>query len=171
MTSGDSTPPTAPRRDRDRFGRPRNNRPRDGLGRPLPREAHGVHPTEESLPAGGEVRTADETIQVAQRLLDAGMPFHAHEVFEDAWNAAPPDQRTLWRGLTQLAVGITHEKRGNARGADALLRRGAETLLGYAASAPYELNITALVEWSYAAAQAARDGATLPPTPRLRRRS
>ena len=52
----------------------------------------------------------------AQRLLDAGLPFHAHEVLEAAWKAAPPDERELWRGLAQLAVGLTHLQRGNGRG-------------------------------------------------------
>lgn len=39
-----------------------------------------------------------ETLREAQRLLDAGMPFHAHEVFEDAWKSGPEDERELWRG-------------------------------------------------------------------------
>ncbi|WP_261993079.1 DUF309 domain-containing protein, partial [Streptomyces sp. adm13(2018)] len=42
------------------------------------------------------------------RLLDAGMPFHAHEVFEDAWKSGPASERDLWQGLAQLAVGLTH---------------------------------------------------------------
>jgi uncharacterized protein len=33
-------------------------------------------------------RTPQQTLQEAQKLLDAGRPFHAHEVFEDAWKAA-----------------------------------------------------------------------------------
>jgi len=64
-------------------------------------------------------------LALAQQLLDAGRPFHAHEVLEDAWKAAPDEERALWKGLAQLAVGVTHAARGNARGAAALLRRGA----------------------------------------------
>jgi uncharacterized protein len=64
-------------------------------------------------------------LALAQQLLDAGRPFHAHEVLEDAWKAAPDAERALWKGLAQLAVGVTHARRGNARGAVALLRRGA----------------------------------------------
>ncbi|CAM5400121.1 hypothetical protein SCALM49S_10045 [Streptomyces californicus] len=60
-----------------------------------------------------------------QRLLDEGMPFHAHEVFEDAWKSGPEGERELWRGLAQLAVGLTHAARGNITGGPRLLRRGA----------------------------------------------
>ena len=34
-----------------------------------------------------------------------GRPFHAHEVLEASWKAAPPAERDLWQGLAQLAVG------------------------------------------------------------------
>ena len=107
-------------RDRDADGRARNARPRDGLGRPLP---HG-EPGEPRAPEG-VVRTAGETLREAQELLDAGRPFHAHEVLEDAWKTGPAEQRELWRGLAQLAVGLTHAARGNLAGARTLLDRGA----------------------------------------------
>jgi predicted metal-dependent hydrolase len=67
-----------------------------------------------------------DALETAQRLLDAGRPFHAHEVLEASWKAAPRGERELWRGLAQLAVGLTHAERGNAAGAVALLRRGAD---------------------------------------------
>ncbi|MFI9208051.1 DUF309 domain-containing protein [Streptomyces sp. NPDC053253] len=110
-------------RDRDEEGRARNARPRDGLGRPLPHGAEGVARQPE-----GVVRTPDETVREAQRLLDAGMPFHAHEVFEDAWKSGPEAERDLWQGLAQLAVGLTHAARGNREGGARLLRRGADRL-------------------------------------------
>lgn len=117
------------RRDRDIEGRAHNARPRDGLGRPLPYGAAGVERQPE-----GVVRTPEETVREAQRLLDAGMPFHAHEVFEDAWKSGPDAERELWRGLAQLAVGLTHAARGNATGGARLLRRGAAALTEFAAS-------------------------------------
>ncbi len=107
-------------RDRDAEGRARSARPRDGLGRPLPYGAPDVPRAPE-----GVVRTAEQTLEEAQRLLDAGRPFHAHEVFEDAWKTGPAEQRQLWRGLAQLAVGLTHAARGNATGARALRERAA----------------------------------------------
>ena len=106
-------------RDRDAEGRARNARPRDALGRPLPYGAVG----EERAPEG-VVRTPAQSLAEAQELLDAGRPFHAHEVLEDAWKSAPEADRQLWRGLAQLAVGLTHAARGNARGAATLLRPG-----------------------------------------------
>ncbi|WP_320782772.1 DUF309 domain-containing protein, partial [Streptomyces sp. CRN 30] len=109
----DSTSPDRPAdaRDRDSEGRARNARPRDGLGRPLPYGSGGVARQPE-----GVVRAPAETVAEAQRLLDEGKPFHAHEVFEDAWKSGPAADRELWRGLAQLAVGLTHAARGNVTG-------------------------------------------------------
>jgi uncharacterized protein len=109
-------------RDRDAAGRPRNARPRDGLGRPLPRDAGAGEPrVPDDL-----LLPPDESLALAQQMIDEGRPFHAHEVLEASWKAAPTAERDLWQGLAQLAVGLTHARRGNAAGAAALLRRGAE---------------------------------------------
>jgi uncharacterized protein len=120
-------------RDRDAAGRPRNARPRDGLGRPLPRGS-----------GGGEARVPDdlllppaESLALAQRMIDEGRPFHAHEVLEASWKAATPEERDFWQGLAQLAVGLTHARRGNARGAVTLLRRGAAHIRPYAGTDPH----------------------------------
>ena len=64
-------------RDRDPAGRPRNARPRDGLGRPLPRGALGQERVPDDL-----VLSPDESLALAQQMLDEGRPFHAHEVLE-----------------------------------------------------------------------------------------
>jgi uncharacterized protein len=131
-------------RDRDEEGRARNARPRDGLGRPLPYEAEGV----ERQPEGVE-RTPDETIREGQRLLDDGKPFHAHEVFEDAWKTGPEDEQDLWKGLAQLAVGLTHVARGNPVGATTLLRRGAENMLAFSDAAPHGIDVEGLRVWAH----------------------
>ncbi|WSF30962.1 DUF309 domain-containing protein [Streptomyces sp. NBC_01351] len=128
-------------RDRDVDGRARSARPRDGLGRPLPYGAPGVERQPE-----GVVRSPAETVREAQRLLDAGMPFHAHEVFEDAWKSGPEAEAPLWRGLAQLAVGLTHAARGNAVGGARLLRRGAGVLAGRKDA--YGIDVAALVGWA-----------------------
>lgn len=130
-------------RDRDDSGRARNARPRDELGRPLPRGAAGVEGIPEDL-----TLPPDESLSEAQRLLDAGRAFHAHEVLEGTWKAAPDDERELWRGLAQLAVGLTHIQRGNRRGAARLLDRGALRIQAYAADPPYGLDVGGLVEWA-----------------------
>ena len=67
-----------------------------------------------------------EAAVLADQLLRDGRPFHAHEVLEAAWKSGPAQERDLWQGLAQIAVGLTHARRGNARGAVTLLRRGAE---------------------------------------------
>jgi hypothetical protein len=130
-------------RDRDAAGRARNARPRDALGRPLPYGAAG----EERAPEGVR-RTPAEALAEAQRLLDAGRPFHAHEVLEDAWKQSPEPERQLWRGLAQLAVGQTHVLRGNARGAATLLDRGAVNIEPYALESPHGIDVDGLVRWA-----------------------
>ena len=130
-------------RDRDATGRPRNARPRDGLGRPLEPGAAGVPrvPDDFMLPPV-------PALVEAQRLLDEGLPFHAHEVLEGTWKAAPPEERDLWQGLAQLAVGLTHLRRGNHAGATTLLRRGQRRIAGYAERPPYEIDIPGLIGWT-----------------------
>jgi hypothetical protein len=165
-------PPTRDARDRDPSGRARNARPRDAAGRPLPRGAVGVDRVPDDL-----VLSPDETVREAQRLLDAGMPFHAHEVLEAAWKAAPPAERELWRGLAQLAVGLTHLQRGNARGGAALLRRGAERVAdwhgGHTGPTPVGLDLDGLVGHATALADRVEQGESAAVTtddlrPRLR---
>jgi uncharacterized protein len=119
-------------RDRDPAGRPRNARPRDELGRPLPRGSAGDAPLPDE-PA----LAPDAALDLAQQLIDSGRAFRAHEVLEASWKAAPPGERDLWQGLAQVAVGLTHAQRGNAHGAVILLRRGGRRVAGYAAAAPY----------------------------------
>ncbi|MCX5415624.1 DUF309 domain-containing protein [Streptomyces sp. NBC_00059] len=131
------------RRDRDEQGRARNARPRDGLGRPLPYGAPGVERQPE-----GVVRSPGESVREAQRLLDAGMPFHAHEVLEDAWKSGPDAERELWRGLAQMAVGLTHAARGNAAGGARLLRRGAAAVEAFGGTDPHGIGVSGLIGWA-----------------------
>jgi hypothetical protein len=145
-------------RDRDATGRPVNARPRDGLGRPLPREQAGVARVPEGLKLGPE-----ETLAEAQRLLDAGLPFHAHEVLEARWKTAPLLERDLWQGLAQLAVGLTHVLRGNPTGGAALLRRGARRIAAYRDAAPYGIDVAGLIDWAnVVAARPDEHGAAAP---------
>jgi hypothetical protein len=74
-------------------------------------------------------------------------------VFEDAWKAAAAEERGLWRGLAQLAVGVTHAARGNVSGAATLLRRGAVTIEPYQPQAPHEIDIAGLSRWARNLAQ------------------
>ena len=150
---------TAPRpyeddrdRDRDAEGRARSQRPRDGLGRPLPYGTEGVARQPE-----GVVRTPGESLAEAQELLDAGRPFHAHEVFEDAWKSGPEEERGLWQGLAQLAVGLTHAARGNITGGARLLLRGAAAISAWSGRTdrprPYGIRVPELNTWATALAE------------------
>jgi predicted metal-dependent hydrolase len=150
-------------RDRDEFGRPRSTRPRDALGRPLPQGSQGVPPIPDDL-----ALAPAETLAYAQVLLDRGLAFNAHEVLEVAWKNGPGDERMLWQGLAQLAVGITHVQRGNATGALALLRRASARLAHYERP-PYAIDAAGLVNFADALIHDLGAGAEITPK-RLRPR-
>ena len=135
-------------RDRDESGRPRNSRPRDALGRPLPYGSEGMDRIPDDLQL-----SPTESLTSAQRLLDLGHAFSAHEVLEAAWKTGPPGERSLWQGLAQLAVGITHVQRGNLPGAAALWRRASERLSNVDLPAPYEVDVVELIRYADALAE------------------
>ena len=150
-------------RDRDESGRPRNTRPRDSLGRPLPVGGKGIP----RIPDDLELPPAD-TLAYAQDLLDRGLAFNAHEVLEAAWKNGPEDERVLWQALAQFAVGITHVQRGNIKGAITLLRRASGSLAGDR-PAPYAIDISGLVHYADALIDDLAAGAEITPD-RLRPR-
>ena len=123
--------------------------------------------------------TGAEAAELADQLLRAGRPFHAHEVLEAAWKTGPAAERDLWQGLAQIAVGLTHAHRGNARGAVTLLRRGAQRVRGYAAEArpvsesgeprPFGINVGEVVSAAEdLAARIEQNGLAAVPAPDLR---
>lgn len=143
-------------RDRNSKGQPRNARPRDGLGRPLAYDAGGSAPVDPpALPPA-------EALQRAQQLIDAGQAFAAHEVLEAVWKATSGPERALWRGLAQLAVGLTHRARGNEVGARRLLQRGAETLAS-ADGSVWRVPVDELRTWAAAAAERPDRAGPMPP--------
>jgi uncharacterized protein len=161
-------------RDRDPGGWPRNARPRDALGRPLDRggaAGAGADRTPDDLALAGP-----DAARLADELLRAGRPFHAHEVLEASWKTGPAAERDLWQGLAQVAVGLTHAHRGNARGAVALLGRGAQRVRTYQAQAappdrdqPYGIDLAAFLAASdHLAARIDRDGLAGIPAAELR---
>jgi predicted metal-dependent hydrolase len=113
--------------------------------------------------------TPVEALEEAQRLLDADRPFHAHEVLEAAWKAAPEAERELWRGLAQVAVGVTHVRRGNPRGAQALLERAADRIETYGAGdVPHGIDVPGIVAEARRTAEQAAEGPDIPVHLRLR---
>lgn len=84
-------------------------------------------------------------LDYAQRLLDDGLAFNAHEVLEGAWKNCPFAERMLWQGLAQYAVGLTHIQRGNPKGARTLLERAVGRLDAYG-PAPYGIDGPGLID-------------------------
>lgn len=104
------------------------DRPRDRLGRPLPR---GADPSP-ATPAVPSIAGLDDRAiwDLAVGFIDDGLPFHAHEVFEERWRTAAPADRDAWRALAQWGAALTHEARGNRVGAGRLAQRAQATLSG-----------------------------------------
>jgi uncharacterized protein len=143
-------------RDRDESGRARNARPRDGLGRPLRRgSASGAERVPDDLSM-----SVDDAVALAQHYLDAGQPFHAHEVLEALWKTRPADERDLWQGLAQVAVGLTHALRGNSVGAVTLLRRGAGRVESYSGS-DHGVDVAGVLSFSFGVANELAEGIEL----------
>jgi hypothetical protein len=158
-TTVDDDKPVTADRERDRLGRARNARPRDGLGRPL---ARGSELGTERVPDELHVPVAD-AVALAQDYLDRGRPFHAHEVLEALWKTQPAGERDLWQGLAQVAVGLTHALRGNSTGASTLLRRGAGRMASYVGFT-HDIAVAEVITWAEALAA---DPTVAPPRLRL----
>lgn len=131
-------------RDRNETGQAQNQRPRDRYGRPMP---HGSVGEVERVPDDAEF-TVEEGIAEAQRLLNEGYAFTAHEVLEAVWKSAPEPERELWRGLAQVAVGATHAQRGNRVGAARLLRRGADRVADFGPQAPHGVDVAGVAGYA-----------------------
>lgn len=58
-----------------------------------------------------------------------GLPFHAHEVFEQRWKCCPDAERDCWQALAQWGAAITQRDRGNRVGQQRLAERARERFL------------------------------------------
>ena len=107
--------------------------------RPRSRKAAAVVETaalpEPSLPRG---RTAALGPKDEHELLHRGVSlfnglrhWHAHEAWEACWRAAPDRERDFYQGLIQVAAGLLHLQRRNARGARNKLGEGLARLRPY----------------------------------------
>jgi uncharacterized protein len=103
---------------------PRPKRPRDELGRPLPRTEPNRLPLEDF-----DSLSIEENHRLGLAHFEGGRFFAAHEAWETCWKQeTDPAQAELFKGLAQLAAGYVHLQRGNRHGAATLLRRGAGRL-------------------------------------------
>ena len=113
-----------------------------------------------ALQADGEPSPA---LRLAIEQFNAGDYFECHETLEGLWLAEQGPTRDFYQGLLQIAVGLHHASRGNAKGASSLLERG---LAHLGASGPARLGIDVAglvaqaVSYRDALADADPDGAT-----------
>lgn len=94
-----------------------------------------VTESEPELPRG---RTSPLDQKEQHELLHKGVAlfnglryWHAHEAWETLWRAADDEDRDFYQGLIQVAAGLLHLQRRNARGARNKLTEGVEKLLPY----------------------------------------
>jgi uncharacterized protein len=65
-------------------------------------------------------------------LIREGEYFAAHEVLEDVWRAAEPEERDFYQGLVHVAVAWYQAGRGNRVGCERQLEKAARRLRPYA---------------------------------------
>jgi uncharacterized protein len=100
--------------------RQKTERPRDELGRPLPRDQENRLELEDfdSLPQ-------EENHRLGIGHFNEGRFFQAHEAWETAWKQGRGSaDEEFFKGLSQLGAGYVHYRRGNPHGARTLIRRG-----------------------------------------------
>ncbi|EFL36298.1 conserved hypothetical protein [Streptomyces viridochromogenes DSM 40736] len=146
-TSSGSTGRRAGARDRDGEGRARNARPRDGLGRPLPYDA-------QACPGSPRASSARRRRPCPRRsgCWTRGNRSTRTRSSRTPGSRGPDEERELWRGLAQLAVGLTHAARGNLTGGARLLRRGAGAaeawVSGSGRAQPYGIDVERVAAWA-----------------------
>jgi predicted metal-dependent hydrolase len=74
---------------------------------------------------------ADRLFRRGVALFNGVRYWHAHEVWETLWRAAPEEDRDFYQGLIQVAAGLLHLQRRNLRGARNKLAEGLERLSKY----------------------------------------
>jgi hypothetical protein len=73
----------------------------------------------------------DRLFREGVALFNGARYWHAHEAWETIWRAADERERDFFQGLIQIAAGLLHLQRRNARGARNKLAEGIAKLHGY----------------------------------------
>src|SRR5207249_9599466 len=74
---------------------------------------------------------ADRLFRHGVALFNGARYWHAHEAWETLWRAADDKDRDFYQGLFQIAAGLLHLQRRNARGARNKLSEGLVKLRRY----------------------------------------
>ena len=90
-------------------------------------EADGAASTAPAL----DPAEADRVFTAGVALFNQARYWHAHEEWERLWRAAGEDERDFYQGLIQVAAGLLHLQRRNARGARNKLAEGLAKLHRY----------------------------------------
>jgi uncharacterized protein len=107
--------------------------------RPRKPVAAAVQPTvaeaEPELPRGRtpalDPKAEHELLHEGVALFNGLRYWHAHEAWETLWRAAGDRDRDFYQGLIQVAAGLLHLQRRNARGARNKLAEGLAKLTPY----------------------------------------
>jgi predicted metal-dependent hydrolase len=67
-------------------------------------------------------------LDAGTKLIRSGEYFAAHEELEDAWRAAPAEERDFYQGLVHVAVAWYQAGRGNRVGCERQLEKAARRL-------------------------------------------
>jgi uncharacterized protein len=116
------------------------------------------------VPAPGPV---PERCREGVALFHAGEYFQAHEVLEDVWREAAPEDRKFFQGLIQIAVALHHHSRGNATGCRSLLARASRNLSLFPEK-HYGLELAELLQALRSWQQALENHEPVPAPPRIR---
>ncbi len=84
------------------------------------------------------------------RLFNEAHFFDAHEILEDIWRAAPPENKKFVQGLVQVAVAFHHYSTGNRVGMRSVLERAVRNLgepAGSFGEIKLDILLESLVEW------------------------
>jgi predicted metal-dependent hydrolase len=74
---------------------------------------------------------ADRLFREGVALFNGARYWHAHEAWETLWRSVPDEERPFYQGLIQVAAGLLHLQRRNARGARNKLAEGLAKLRPY----------------------------------------
>jgi predicted metal-dependent hydrolase len=141
--------------------RQKTKRPRDELGRPLPRDAENLLHLEDF-----DSLSLEENHRLGRDHFNAGRFFPAHEAWETAWKQSKGTaEEEFFKGLSQLGAGYVHYRRANPHGTFTLLRRAVRRIARYGPR-NRGVDVAAVAETAAAHAAtveaAARAGAELP---------
>lgn len=114
---------------------------RDRFGRPVDADSPDAFP---SVPERSDI-SADEAWAGAMAYLEVGLPFHAHEVFEQRWRCCPDGERAQWQAFARWCAALTQAARGNADSARSMALSILDEISQISESAPVRLDE---VQWN-----------------------